>query len=99
MKKVRILQVPPIRFGLVLGLINGRMIVAPILLFTLGAAATAADRHRAQAPRHPVALRRRGRAVHAVHPCFRVLPPWSTNGRIIIQRRLSTSTSPATPMT
>ncbi len=45
MKKVRILQVPPIRFGLVLGLINGviGMIVAPILLFTLGAAATAAD--------------------------------------------------------
>ena len=40
MKKVRILQVPPIRFGLVLGLINGviGMIVAPILLFTLGAA-------------------------------------------------------------
>ena len=45
MKKVRILQVPPIRFGIVLGLINGviGMIVAPILLFTLGAAATAAD--------------------------------------------------------
>ncbi len=45
MRKVRIMQVPPIRFGLVLGLINGviGMIVAPILLFTLGAAATAAD--------------------------------------------------------
>ena len=45
MKKVRIMQVPPIRFGLVLGLINGviGMIVAPVLLITLGAAATAAD--------------------------------------------------------
>lgn len=44
-KKFRILQVPPIRFGLVLGLINGviGMIVAPIMLVTLGAAATAAD--------------------------------------------------------
>ena len=45
MKKFRILQIPPIRFGLVLGLINGfvGMIVAPVLLLTLGAAATAAD--------------------------------------------------------
>ena len=45
MKKFRILQVPPVRFGLVLGLINGfvGMIVAPVLLLTLGAAATAAD--------------------------------------------------------
>jgi len=45
MKKYRILQIPPIRFGLVLGLINGfiGMIVAPVLLLTLGAAATAAD--------------------------------------------------------
>lgn len=45
MKKYRILQVPPVRFGLVLGLINGFVgfIVAPILLVTLGAAATAAD--------------------------------------------------------
>lgn len=45
MKKLRIMQVPPVRFGLVLGLINGfiGMIVAPVLLFTLGAAATAAD--------------------------------------------------------
>jgi len=45
MKKLRILQVPPVRFGLVLGLINGfvGMIVAPVLLLTLGAAATAAD--------------------------------------------------------
>jgi hypothetical protein len=45
MKKFRIMQVPPVRFGLVLGLINGfvGMIVAPVLLLTLGAAATAAD--------------------------------------------------------
>jgi len=45
MKKLRILQVPPVRFGLVLGLINGviGMIVAPVMLVTLGAAATAAD--------------------------------------------------------
>ena len=45
MKKFRLLQVPPIRFGIVLGLINGviGLIVAPVLLFTLGAAATAAD--------------------------------------------------------
>jgi len=45
MKKYRILQVPPIRFGIVLGLINGvvGMLVAPVLLLTLGAAATAAD--------------------------------------------------------
>jgi hypothetical protein len=42
LKKVRILQVPPVRFGLVLGLINGfiGMITAPILLLSLGAAAT-----------------------------------------------------------
>src|SRR3954469_21748222 len=45
MKKIRILQLPPVRFGIVLGLINGfiGLIVAPILLFTLGAAATVAD--------------------------------------------------------
>jgi hypothetical protein len=45
MKRHRIMHVPPLRFGLVLGLINGfvGMIVAPILLVTLGAAATAAD--------------------------------------------------------
>ncbi len=45
MKKYRLLQIPPIRFGVVLGLINGviGMIVAPVLLLTLGAAATAAD--------------------------------------------------------
>ena len=45
MKKIRLMHVPPIRFGLVLGLINGfiGMIVAPVLLATLGAAATAAD--------------------------------------------------------
>ena len=42
MKKIRILQIPPVRFGLVLGLINGviGIILAPVLLFTLGAAAT-----------------------------------------------------------
>jgi len=45
MKKFRIMHIPPVRFGLVLGLINGfvGMIVAPVLLLTLGAAATAAD--------------------------------------------------------
>lgn len=42
MRKIRLLQVPPIRFGIVLGLINGviGMIVAPVLLLSLGAAAT-----------------------------------------------------------
>ncbi len=42
MKKIRILQVPPVRFGIALGLINGviGMITAPILLLSLGAAAT-----------------------------------------------------------
>ncbi len=42
MKKIRLMQVPPIRFGIVLGLINGviGMITAPILLASLGAAAT-----------------------------------------------------------
>lgn len=45
MKKFRIRQIPPVRFGIVLGLINGLvgMLVAPVLLVTLGAAATAAD--------------------------------------------------------
>ena len=45
MKTIRIRHVPPMRFGIVLGLINGfvGLIVAPILLLTLGAAATAAD--------------------------------------------------------
>jgi hypothetical protein len=45
MKKYRLLQIPPIRFGVVLGLINGviGMLVAPVLLLSLGAAATAAD--------------------------------------------------------
>jgi hypothetical protein len=45
MKKHRILHVPPVRFGIVLGLINGfiGMIVAPVMLVSLGAAATAAD--------------------------------------------------------
>lgn len=45
MKKIRLKSVPPLRFGIVLGLINGfiGLIVAPVLLLTLGAAATAAD--------------------------------------------------------
>lgn len=45
MKKLRIMHIPPVRFGLVLGLINGfvGMIVAPVLLLSLGAATTAAD--------------------------------------------------------
>jgi len=43
MKKYRLLQVPPIRFGIVLGLINGiaGMIIAPLFLITLGIAFTA----------------------------------------------------------
>ncbi len=43
MKKYRLLQIPPIRFGVVLGLINGvaGMIVAPLFLLTLGIAFTA----------------------------------------------------------
>lgn len=42
MKKIRLMHVPPIRFGIVLGIINGviGMITAPILLLSLGAAAT-----------------------------------------------------------
>jgi len=42
MRKIRLMQVPPIRFGIVLGIINGviGMITAPILLLSLGAAAT-----------------------------------------------------------
>ena len=49
MKKVRILQIPPIRFGIVLGLINGvvGMLVTPVLLATLGLAATSADLNNA----------------------------------------------------
>ena len=49
MKKYRILQVPPIRFGIVLGLINGfiGLIVTPVLLATLGLAATSADLNNA----------------------------------------------------
>lgn len=45
MKKVRILQVPPIRFGIVLAVINGfaGMILAPIFLITLGVAFTATE--------------------------------------------------------
>ena len=45
MKKYRLMQIPPMRFGIVLGLINGfvGLIVAPVLLVTLGAAATVAD--------------------------------------------------------
>ena len=43
MKKFRILQVPPVRFGLVLGLINGfvGLIVAPVILFAGGVVAAA----------------------------------------------------------
>ena len=45
MKKHRILQVSPIRFGIVLGLINGfaGMIIAPLFLITLGIAFTATE--------------------------------------------------------
>jgi len=45
MKKHAIRHVSPLRFGIVLGLLTGflGMIVAPVLLVTLGAAATAAD--------------------------------------------------------
>jgi len=45
MKKHRLLQVPPIRFGIVLGLINGviGLFVTPVLLATMGLAATSAD--------------------------------------------------------
>jgi hypothetical protein len=47
MKKHRILQVPPVRFGLVLGLINGcvGLLVAPVMLLAGGViAATEAPR-------------------------------------------------------
>ncbi len=61
MKKFRILQVPPIRFGIVLGLINGvaGMIIAPIFLITLGIAFTASETAHATnllptLPRFPV---------------------------------------------
>jgi len=49
MKKFRLLQIPPVRFGLVLGLINGfvGMLVTPVLLATLGLAATSADLNNA----------------------------------------------------
>ena len=45
MKTLRIRHISPLRFGIVLGLINGfvGLIVAPVLLLTLGAAATVAD--------------------------------------------------------
>lgn len=45
MKKVRIIQVPPIRFGIVLAVINGfaGMILAPLFLITLGIAFTASE--------------------------------------------------------
>jgi hypothetical protein len=45
MKKHRVLQVPPIRFGIVLGVINGfaGMIIAPLFLITLGIAFTATE--------------------------------------------------------
>jgi hypothetical protein len=89
MKKVRILQVPPIRFGLVLGLINGviGMIVAPILLFTLGAAATAAD--LAIAPKL-LGIPWLFAGAGALFTC--PLPPNAASSS-------STSTSPVTPMT
>ena len=45
MKKYRLMQIPPIRFGVVLGLINGvaGMIIAPLFLITLGIAFTATE--------------------------------------------------------
>jgi hypothetical protein len=45
MKKLRIMQVPPLRFGLVLAVINGfaGMILAPLFLITLGIAFTATE--------------------------------------------------------
>ncbi len=45
MKKVRILQIPPIRFGIVLAVINGfaGMVLAPLFLITLGIAFTATE--------------------------------------------------------
>jgi hypothetical protein len=45
MKKVRILQIPPIRLGIVLAVINGfaGMILAPLFLITLGIAFTATE--------------------------------------------------------
>jgi len=45
MKRHRIKHVPPLRFGIVLGLINGfiGLLVTPVVLITLGAAATAAN--------------------------------------------------------
>ncbi len=44
MKKYRLTQIPPIRFGIVLGLINGLagMIIAPLFLITLSIAFIAA---------------------------------------------------------
>ena len=51
MKALRIRHVPPLRFGLVFGLINGfaGMIVAPLFLITLGLAFTAAETGHAPA--------------------------------------------------
>jgi hypothetical protein len=45
MKKIRITQVPPVRFGIVLAVINGfaGMILAPLFLITLGIAFTATE--------------------------------------------------------
>jgi hypothetical protein len=45
MKKVRIMQVPPIRLGIVLAVINGfaGMILAPLFLITLGVAFTVTE--------------------------------------------------------
>ena len=45
MKKYRLMQIPPIRFGVVLGLINGvaGMIIAPLFLITLSISFIAAE--------------------------------------------------------
>ena len=45
MTRHRIKHIPPLRFGIVLGLINGfvGLLVTPVVLITLGAAATAAN--------------------------------------------------------
>ncbi len=45
MKRHRILHIPPLRFGIVLAMINGfaGMILAPLFLITLGIAFTASE--------------------------------------------------------
>jgi hypothetical protein len=45
MTRHRLKHIAPLRFGIILGMINGfvGLIVTPVLLVTLGAAATAAD--------------------------------------------------------